>query len=77
MFAALTFAGWMLLGAAVLGPDGGRLTLAIGTAIAVLIIACQCALGLANPTAVMLGTGRAAELGILIGNGEAFEQAAG
>ncbi len=70
VLAVLTFAGWL-----VLGPDTGRLTLAIGTAIAVLIIACPCALGLATPTAVMVGTGKAAELGILIGHGEALEQA--
>ncbi|SDQ81458.1 heavy metal translocating P-type ATPase [Arthrobacter crystallopoietes] len=70
LIAAGTFAGWALF-----GPDTGRLTLAIGTAIAVLIIACPCALGLATPTAVMVGTGKAAELGILIGNGEALEQA--
>jgi P-type Cu+ transporter len=50
------------------------LTFAIGTAIAVLIIACPCALGLATPTAIMVGTGKAAELGILIGGGEALEQ---
>ncbi|HEX2174492.1 MAG TPA: heavy metal translocating P-type ATPase [Nocardioidaceae bacterium] len=68
--AAVTFGVWALA-----GPDTGRLTLAIGTAIAVLIIACPCALGLATPTAVMVGTGKAAELGILIGNGEALEQA--
>ena len=57
------------------GPDTGRLTMAISTTIAVLIIACPCALGLATPTAVMVGTGKAAELGILIGNGEALETA--
>ena len=68
--AALTFAGW-----AVFGPDDGRWTLAIGTTIAVIIIACPCALGLATPTAIMVGTGKAAELGILIGVGEALEQA--
>ena len=68
--AAATFLGWALF-----GPDTGRMTMAIGTTIAVLIIACPCALGLATPTAVMVGTGKAAELGILIGNGEALEQA--
>ena len=68
--AAATFAAWALL-----GPDDGRLTMAITTTIAVLIIACPCALGLATPTAVMVGTGRAAELGILVGNGDALETA--
>jgi Cu+-exporting ATPase len=70
VLAAATFAGWALF-----GPGTGQLTMAIGTAIAVLIIACPCALGLATPTAVMVGTGKAAELGILIGNADAFEQA--
>ena len=60
---------------AVFGPSTQNLTMAITTTIAVLIIACPCALGLATPTAVMVGTGRAAELGILISNGEALEQA--
>ncbi|MGC9671180.1 heavy metal translocating P-type ATPase [Planosporangium sp. 12N6] len=68
--AAVTFGVW-----AVFGPDQGRLAFGIGTAMAVLIIACPCALGLATPTAIMVGTGKAAELGILISGGEALEQA--
>ena len=69
VLATLTFLGWL-----VLGPEP-RITLALQAAIAVLIIACPCALGLATPTAIMVGTGKAAENGILIRGGEALEQA--
>ncbi|SFC93703.1 Cu+-exporting ATPase [Nocardioides terrae] len=68
--AALTFTAWLFF-----GPEQDALVNAVGTAIAVLIIACPCALGLATPTAVMVGTGKAAELGILIGDGQALETA--
>ncbi|HEV7662812.1 MAG TPA: heavy metal translocating P-type ATPase [Chloroflexota bacterium] len=69
--AALTFLGWLGL-----GPNGDqKLSLALQAAIAVLIIACPCALGLATPTAIMVGTGKAAEHGMLIRGGEALEGA--
>ena len=69
ILAALTFVGWL-----VFGPEP-KLTLALTAAISVLIIACPCALGLATPTAIMVGTGKAAENGILIRGGEALEGA--
>jgi len=67
--AVATFAAWMLL-----GPEP-RLTYALASAIAVLIIACPCAMGLATPTAIMVGTGKGAENGILIRDGAALERA--
>ena len=67
--AALTFAGWLLF-----GPEP-KLTYGLTSAIAVLIIACPCAMGLATPTAIMVGTGKGAENGILIRDGAALEHA--
>lgn len=65
--AALTFGVWMLLGTS---PAFGH---AIVAAVAVLIIACPCAMGLATPTSIMVGTGRAAQLGVLFRKGDALQ----
>ncbi len=65
--AIVTFAVW-----AVWGPEP-RLAHALVNAVAVLIIACPCALGLATPMSIMVGTGRGAELGVLLRNAEALE----
>jgi P-type Cu+ transporter len=68
VIALATLAGWLLL------TDAG-LSHALINAVAVLVIACPCAMGLAVPTAVIAGTGRGAEQGILIRNAEALERA--
>jgi Cu+-exporting ATPase len=65
--AALTFSGWLALGPA---PALGH---ALVAAIAVLIIACPCAMGLATPVSIMVGTGRAAERGVLFRQGAALQ----
>ncbi len=65
--AFLTFCVWLLF-----GPQPA-LTLALVNAVAVLIIACPCAMGLATPTSIMVGTGKAAELGVLFRNGGALQ----
>ena len=65
--AALTFLVWLFF-----GPEPA-FTFGLVNAVAVLIIACPCAMGLATPTSIMVGTGRAAELGVLFRKGEALQ----
>ena len=64
--AAITFTTWMVV--------DGEIAAAVQAAVAVLIIACPCALGLATPTAIMVGSGRGAELGVLFRNADVFER---
>lgn len=66
LLAILAFAGWLFV--------GESFAFSIKIFVSVLVIACPCALGLATPTAIMVGTGKGAENGILIRNGEALEE---
>ncbi|MCB1352754.1 MAG: copper-translocating P-type ATPase [Rhodobacteraceae bacterium] len=69
--AALTFAGWLIFG------PSPALAMAVVSAVTVLIVACPCAMGLATPTSILVGTGRAAEAGILFRRGAALQGLAG
>ena len=69
--AIVTFAAWYAF-----GPAESRLASAMVRAVAVLIIACPCAMGLATPTAILVGTGKGAEMGVLIRGGDILERAA-
>jgi Cu+-exporting ATPase len=66
--ALVTFVVWFFV-----TPEATRFTTALVNAVSVLIIACPCALGLATPTAIMVGTGKGAENGVLIKSGESLE----
>lgn len=67
LIAALTFVVWLAFG------PSPALTFALINGVAVLIIACPCAMGLATPTSIMVGTGRGAEMGVLFRKGEALQ----
>ncbi|QYX57192.1 heavy metal translocating P-type ATPase [Roseovarius sp. SCSIO 43702] len=71
VFAALTVLVWLLVG------PSPALSYALVAGVSVLIIACPCAMGLATPTSIMVGTGRAAQMGVLFRKGDALQQLSG
>ncbi len=74
--ALATFVGWLIVGAVNGTEQGAAFEAALMAGVSVIVVACPCALGLATPTAIMVGTGRGAELGILVKDGDALEAAA-
>lgn len=70
----LSFVGWMIVAALEGGINASRFEHALMAGVSVIVVACPCALGLATPTAVMVGTGKGAEHGILIKDGDALQQ---
>jgi Cu+-exporting ATPase len=73
LIAAITFIVWYFILPLPANVEVSQLTFALKNMVAVLVIACPCAMGLATPTAVMVGTGKGAEMGILFKNGDALE----
>lgn len=76
VLALITFLGWLFFGPGLpVNSDTSNFTRALINMVAVLVIACPCAMGLATPTAIMVGTGRGAAMGVLIKSSEALERA--
>lgn len=73
LVAVVAFIAWFAFGDAILQPDQSPFVYALVAAVSVLIIACPCALGLATPMSIMVGTGRGAKTGVLVKKAEALE----